>query len=132
MGKYTANDLDPGAYKPGSLREPTHPRSNPVSVGDDLVERLRDYGGFTDPTDHENDCTEAARRLEELEAQLKAAREALEPFAEYMKDGGDLDNKGNPLPDSDGVGWVYLTQGDFRRARAAMPKPPEVDGQKPS
>lgn len=32
----------------------------------------------------------------------------------------DRDNLGNPLPDDAGVGWVYLTQGDFRRAKAAL------------
>ena len=45
---------------------------------------------------------------------------ALEPFATYMQDGGDRDHKGAPLPDDHGVGWVYLTVGDFRRASAAF------------
>jgi len=58
---------------------------------------------------------EAADRIEALERALK-------PFAEYMGD-MDRDNLGNPLPDDAGVGWVYLTQGDFRRARAALEKP---------
>jgi hypothetical protein len=30
----------------------------------------------------------------------------------------DLDYNGNPLPDEQAVGWVYVTIGDFRRARA--------------
>lgn len=50
-------------------------------------------------------------------------REALRPFAEYMQtDEGrlDRDNHGNDLPDNDGVGWVYLTHGDFRAARTAL------------
>lgn len=55
-------------------------------------------------------------RIERLEA-------ALRPFADYMhQDGGrlDADSLGRPIPDGDGVGWIYLTHGDFRRARAAL------------
>ena len=58
----------------------------------------------------------AQSRIAELEA-------ALVPFARYMQtDEGDMDqdNKGNPLPDDQGVGWIYLTHGDFRKARAAL------------
>ena len=48
-------------------------------------------------------------------------REALEPFAKHIADMKfDLDNKGNELPDDQAVGWVYVTNGDFRRARAAL------------
>ena len=57
--------------------------------------------------------------FEALEAENARLREALRPFAEYMGD-MDKDSLGNPLPDGEGVGWVYLTQGDFRRARAAL------------
>ena len=95
-----------------------------------------------------NDCEEAAAAISALEAErdealyaLEAERmhnaqlfdrtyaaearaeklaEALKPFAEYMGDRGDLDYHGNPLPDEQGVGWVYLTQADFRRAREAL------------
>lgn len=59
------------------------------------------------------------KRMVAAEARVAELLEALEPFAKYMQDGGDLDHKGNPLPDDQGVGWVYLTIGDFRRARAA-------------
>lgn len=58
-------------------------------------------------------------QMREVQAKLARAVEALGPFASYMNDGGDLDAHGNPLPDENGVGWVYLTMGDFRRARAA-------------
>jgi hypothetical protein len=47
--------------------------------------------------------------------------DALKPFAEYMhtEDGRmDLDNEGNEVPDDQCVGWIYLTHGDFRKARA--------------
>ena len=56
---------------------------------------------------------------------VQELREALEPFARYMNtDEGrmDRDNKGRALPNEDGVGWVYLTHGDFRRAEAALAK----------
>lgn len=56
----------------------------------------------------------------ELREQLATVRAALEPFASYMLGGGDLDHLGCPLPDDQGVGWVYLTMGDFRRATAAL------------
>lgn len=53
-----------------------------------------------------------AKRVQELEA-------ALEPFAKHIDEMKfDLDNNGNPLPDEQAVGWVYVTIGDFRRARA--------------
>ncbi len=48
-------------------------------------------------------------------------REALEPFAKYLDTAKfDVDYNGNPLPDEQGMGWVYLTIGDFRRARTAL------------
>lgn len=56
----------------------------------------------------------------QLEARVKAIEEALKPFAEYMGDHFDKDNHGNPLPDDLGVGWIYLTHADFRRARTAL------------
>lgn len=51
---------------------------------------------------------------------VKALVEALKPFADYMQNGMGLNHKGEPLPDNEGVGWVYLTVGDFRRAKAAL------------
>lgn len=60
------------------------------------------------------------KKVEALEAQLAAAEQALEPFAEYCVDHFDKDFNGNPLPDEQKVGWVYLNYGHFRRARAVM------------
>ena len=71
--------------------------------------------------------SEVADAIEALAAKDKARIERLEaalrPFADYMhQDGGrlDADSLGRPIPDGDGVGWIYLTHGDFRRARAAL------------
>jgi hypothetical protein len=47
---------------------------------------------------------------------IATLEKALAPFAKYMDGGMDLDNDGNEMPDEHGVGWVYLTYGDFRRA----------------
>ncbi len=59
--------------------------------------------------------------LEECAIREQELREALKPFANYAtKDGFWLNHKGEELPDVDGVGWVYLTNGDFRRACAAL------------
>lgn len=64
---------------------------------------------------------EAADTLAALSARNAVLEKALEPFAEYLDTAKfDLDNKGDPLPDDQGMGWVYLTVGDFRRARAAL------------
>lgn len=52
---------------------------------------------------------------------IKELEDALKPFADYFnRDYPDLDNSGNPLPDGEEVGWVYITYADFRRAREAM------------
>lgn len=59
-------------------------------------------------------------RAVRAEAQVRELRAALEPFASYMDGGHDLNHRGEPLPDDQGVGWVYLTVGDFRRARATL------------
>ena len=62
----------------------------------------------------------AADRADRAEAQLAEARKALDPFAKYASENGfGLNHKSEPLPDADGVGWVYLTNGDFRAARRA-------------
>lgn len=59
-------------------------------------------------------------QIKALEAENARMREALEPFARYASENGfGLDNNGAPLPDTDGVGWIYLTNGDFRAARRA-------------
>lgn len=57
--------------------------------------------------------------LRELIAEMRAG---LEPFAQYIEGGMELDNKGRPLPDDQGLGWIYLTYADFRRARTAYAK----------
>ena len=59
--------------------------------------------------------------LDAKDAEIARLTEALKPFADHLdKMRFDRDNHGNPLPDSEGVGWVYLTNGDFRRAAAAI------------
>lgn len=62
-----------------------------------------------------------ATALSDQKAEIERLTKALEPFAKYMEGGMDLDNHGAPLPDDQGVGWVYLTYADFRAARAALP-----------
>lgn len=59
--------------------------------------------------------------MDRAEAQLAEARKALEPFSRHLDEMKfDLDNNGNPLPDDQAVGWVYVTNGDFRAARRAL------------
>lgn len=61
------------------------------------------------------------RQLSALQEEVGRLREALEPFADYAsQDGFGLDYHGRELPDGDGPGWVYVTNGDFRRARSAL------------
>jgi len=80
------------------------------------VERLREYGLVP-----ESDYNDVLVRLTAAEQKLASVEEALKPFAEYLDTAKfDLDNKGEPLPDDQGMGWVYLTVGDFRRARTAL------------
>lgn len=55
-----------------------------------------------------------------LREKLAVAREALEPFAKHLDEMQfDRDFHGNELPDDQAAGWVYVTNGDFRRARQA-------------
>lgn len=68
----------------------------------------------------DNDFDDAAFALREAASRITELETALRPFAAYMGDKGDLDNLGQPLPDEQGVGWVYLTMGDFRRARSSL------------
>lgn len=70
-------------------------------------------------------CRSQARAAAEAIG-LREMMEALEPFAKYaMRDGFGLNHKGEPHPDGDGVGWVYLTNGDFCRAARALTPPPQ-------
>ena len=63
----------------------------------------------------------AEAKLSALQEEVGRLREALEPFADYAsQDGFGLDYHGRELPDGDGPGWVYVTNGDFRRARSAL------------
>jgi len=63
--------------------------------------------------------------IERLVAERDAAREALKPFAKYTDElNGFLDNHNQPIPDDQGPGWVYVTIGDFRRARQALKDAP--------
>lgn len=56
-----------------------------------------------------------------LQARVSALEAALRPFAKYLDAASfDLDNNGDPLPNELGMGWVYLTVGDFRAARSAL------------
>jgi hypothetical protein len=75
---------------------------------------------------------EAADAIEGLQTALASADrhraaevakllEALKPFADHLNEMRfDLNNKGEELPDDQAVGWIYLTNGDFRRARTAL------------
>jgi len=63
--------------------------------------------------------------IERLVAERDEAREALKPFAKYTDElNGFLDNHNQPIPDDQGPGWVYVTIGDFRRARQALKDAP--------
>lgn len=62
------------------------------------------------------------KRVEDLEAGLR-------PFGQYLDTASyDLDNAGSPLPDEQGMGWVYLTVGDFRRARSLLSDKDQTNG----
>lgn len=70
---------------------------------------------------HAGVLTTKDAELAALKKQIEELTAALEPFARYATESGfGCDNHGNPLPDASGVGWIYLTNGDFRRARAAL------------
>lgn len=94
-----------------------------IAQRDALVERLKALN-----SNAHDDWSAAVGRAESAEAKLSALqeevgrlREALEPFADYAsQDGFGLDYHGRELPDGDGPGWVYVTNGDFRRARSAL------------
>lgn len=59
--------------------------------------------------------------IERLLARQSKLEEALKPFARYTDElNGFLDNHNQPIPDDQGPGWVYVTIGDFRRARQAL------------
>ncbi|WEK50363.1 MAG: hypothetical protein P0Y66_22420 [Candidatus Kaistia colombiensis] len=61
------------------------------------------------------------RKLDAALAEVERKDAALEPFARHLNEMKfDLDYEGNELPDDQAVGWVYVTNGDFRRARAAL------------
>jgi len=69
------------------------------------------------------------RALSALSGENKRLREALAPFAGYLNRAAfDLDNNGNPLPDEQGMGWIYLNVGHFRAARAALNSTEPTDG----
>ena len=67
-------------------------------------------------------------RAETAEARVALLEKALQPFAAYLDTAAwDLNNNGDPLPDDHGMGWVYLTIGNFREARAALTPTKEHD-----
>jgi len=66
---------------------------------------------------------ECARHRTNHTSALDEAVKALEPFVAHLDEMKfDLDDKGNELPDEQTVGWIYLTNGDFRRAAAVCAK----------
>lgn len=82
---------------------------------------------------NENNCpAKLTSTLEAENARLRARvavlEKALQPFAAYLDTAAwDLNNNGDPLPDDHGMGWVYLTIGNFREARAALTPAKEND-----
>lgn len=65
----------------------------------------------------------AADEITRLTARVAELEEGLKPFADHIDEMKfDLDNKGNELSDDQSVGWVYVTIGDVRRARALTEK----------
>lgn len=101
------------------------------ALNDDLVRELREEAmrlsgrsidrGCIDSGIAANLAEKAASALEAQSKEIEALRAALEPFARHIDEMKfDLDNKGDPLPDDQAVGWVYVTNGDFRRARTAL------------
>lgn len=113
--------------------------SNPVSVGDDLVGDLRDCrdlrknGALSLPAVNAHMQKvysvrhKAADRIEALEAQLKAAREALMVAEEALATAEDRDQKArfranSPRMDAE---VIHLRTTALRAARAALnPKAP--------
>lgn len=66
-------------------------------------------------------CRKAAAEITRLRAEVERKDAALEPFARHLNEMKfDLDYEGNELPDGAAVGWVYVTNGDFRRAHSAL------------
>jgi aconitase B len=76
--------------------------------------------GYADTANRLRAENEQLKRRADIAEQMA---EALRPFADYLDEVKiDLNSKGEPLPDDQGVGWIYLTVGDFRRAREAILK----------
>lgn len=68
-----------------------------------------------------DNLSDNVRRLAEVEDARDKLAGALGPFARHLDEMRfDLDHEGNELPDDQTVGWVYVTNGDFRRARSAL------------
>ena len=94
------------------------------------AERLDRFLSLSDARSDENltvAVTNACRRAQS-KARVAVLENALEPFAAYLDTAAwDLNNNGDPLPDDHGMGWVYLTIGNFREARAALTPTKEND-----
>jgi hypothetical protein len=93
---------------------------------DDLITELERYSkpGRGDGHPQSVVCRKAAAALRASAEREKELVEALEPFARYAAENGfGLNHRSEELPDGDGVGWVYLTNGDFRRAARAIKAP---------
>lgn len=95
------------------------------ALNDDLVALLDEADDFASRMTGQPWACELVQKLADRchaqSKEIEALRAALEPFARHIDEMKfDLDNKGDPLPDDQAVGWVYVTNGDFRRARTAL------------
>ena len=80
-----------------------------------LTMPLDNFGGFVDAL--------MAAKNAEIAALKKEAADVVRPFAEHLDEMKfDRDNNDNPLPDNLAVGWVYVTNGDFRATRSFLDK----------
>jgi hypothetical protein len=105
----------------------------------DLEQRLRGFGEEWPKGSHNGDeiheitnvrgsFAARASDLRQAADRLRQYREALEPFVRHLNEMKfDLDNHGNELPGGHAVGWIYVTNDDFRRARTALKETTDVD-----
>ena len=102
-----------------------------VQIADQVVPEYRAKGAAYSCSGHTAKRWSAAHDAALIALQRSALSQpaddllvaALKPFARYMhtdEERMDCDHKFVPLVDDQGVQWLYLTHGDFRRARAAI------------
>lgn len=83
-----------------------------------LPDTIRATGSAGDMIAYFKGLRDRADRLSEA---TRLAVEVLEPFAKHLDEMRfDIDHEGNQLPGEQAVGWVYVTNNDFRRARAVL------------